>query len=172
MVNVRSGTMVALSSYSPAFKIEKSDPDWMMKLPRVSKMSDVLWIQWVTVAAKVGTPEKVSDLRYIFRHDIATFNTKVIMEQAAAKHEGEPIAEGEFEAEWPGYEFTKADEQFTALLGTIHGKTIVDLIVTHDTGLPGKSIESVTIFSTEGNVDFGEAYHMLWTLKDTEKLRS
>lgn len=159
--------MVALTSFSPANRIDKSDPDWKMKLPRVSKMSDVLWIQWVTVAQEVGTPEKTGGLEYIFRYDVATGDTKWVIEQAAAKHEGGPIGDSEFVAKWPGYEFTINDEQFVALLGTVHGRSIVDLIMTHATGLPGKSIESVTIFTTKRDDDDdeeGDSYHMLWTL--------
>lgn len=167
MINIHSGTVVALTSYSPANRIDKSDSDWKLKLPRVSKMSDVLWIQWVTVAQSEGTPEKIGGLEYIFRYDISTEDTKFVIEQAAAKHEGGPIGKTQFVAEWPGYEFTSSDEQFFGLLGTVHGSSIVDLIMTHATGLHGKSIESVTIFTTKRAPDDdedGEIYHMLWTL--------
>lgn len=167
MINIHSGVIVALSSFSPANRIDKADPDWKAKLPRVSKMSDVLWIQWVTVAQQIGTPEKIGGLEYIFRYDVATDDTRWVIEQAAARHEGGPIGDAEFVAEWPGYEFTIDDEaQFLALLGTVHGRSIVDLIMTHATGLPGKSIESVTIFTTKKDEDDGEgdSYHMLWTL--------
>ena len=127
-------------------------------------MSDVLWIQWVAVAEQQGTPEKVSQLKYIFRYNVITANTKFIIEQAAALKEGESIEEGEFEAEWPGYEFVMGDDEFTALLGTVHGISIVDLLVTHANELGSKTIKSVTIFTTEGDVETGEVYHMLWTL--------
>ena len=158
--------MVAYASYSPAFKIDKEIPDWKTKLPRVSRMSDVLWIQWAYIAEQDGTPEKVSQLEYIFRYDVVTSNTKFIIEQAAAMEEEEPIEEGEFEAAWPGYKFVLGDDRFTALLGSVHGTSIVDLLVTHVNEMGTKSIESVTIFTTEGDVETGEAYHMLWTLKD------
>lgn len=164
MINVHSGTMVVLSSYSPRHMIDKSDPHWENKLPMVSKLSDVLWIQWADVAAKEGTPGKVRDLRYIFRHTVTTRNTKFIIEQAAAKFDKEGFGKDEFEAQWPGYNFTEKDKEFTALLGTLHGSTISYLLTTHATGLPGKSIESVTIFTTEGDRDNGEFYHMLFKL--------
>ena len=158
--------MVAYASYSPAFKIDKAIPDWKTKLPRVSRMSDVLWIQWAYIAEQDGTPEKVSQLEYIFRYDVVTPNTKFIIEQAAAIEEEGPIEEGEFDARWPGYEFALGDDRFTALLGTVHGTSIVDLLVTHVNELGTKSIKSVTIFTTDGDSETGEVYHMLWTLKD------
>ena len=158
--------MVALSNRSPLFLIGKSDPDWKEKLPTVSKMSDVLWIQWVEVAAKKGTPEKISDLQYIFQYDVTTPNSKFIIEQAAAKHNGDDLGEDEFDTEWPGYTFTEKDEQFKALLATAQGTITFYLLMTHATGLPGKSIESVTIFTTEGDKEDGEVYNMLWKLKN------
>ena len=71
------------------------------------------WIQWVTRAEQQGTSEKVSQLKYIFRYNVITANTKFIIEQAAALKEEELIEEEGFESEWPGYEFVMGDDQFT-----------------------------------------------------------
>ena len=67
----------------------------------------------------------------------------------AGRYEEEYIKEGVFEAGGPGYECMVGDEKFTALLGTMHGRSVVDLIVTHATGLPGSTIESATIFTPQ-----------------------
>lgn len=136
---------------------EKDDPapaDWKQKLSTVSRMSDVTWIQWAAVAAAKGTPSAVSDLKYFFRHDIITENTMFIMEQSAN------VAQGAFNTEWPGLKYVPTDEQFQALLGTVHGVSIVDLLVSHPNELGTKSIEAVNIFTT----DIGSQYHMMWTL--------
>lgn len=72
-----------------------------------------------------------------------------------------------FEAGGPGYECMVGDEKFTALLGTMHGRSVVDLIVTHATGLPSSTIESATIFTIPSViVDVGEAFHMIRTLSN------
>ena len=166
-MNVHSGTIVALSGFSSAHLIGKSDTEWKNKLPKVSRMSDVLWCQWVEVAKMDQTPEKVSQLKYVFKHDVSTPDTKFIVERAAALVENDNnMGKDEFECEWPGHKFQKDDKQFTALLGTIHGRSMVDLIVTHRSKLPNKSIASVTIFTTEGDEEAGEVYHILWTLTE------
>lgn len=118
------------------------------------------------MAKNAGTPEKVSQLRYIFRYNVVTADTKFIIEQAAGRKENVNIETGEFEELWPGYEFLVGVDEFTALLGTVYGRSIVDLIMTHPNELPGKSIASVTIFATEGDEETGEDYHMLWKLTD------
>lgn len=128
--------------------------DWKLKLPTVSRMSDVTWIQWATVAIKEGTPSAVSDLKYFFQHDIKTTDTMFIIEQSAN------VVQGGFNTEWPGLNFVPTDVQFQALLGTVHGSSVMDLLVTHPKELGTKSIEAVNIFTT----DIGSQYHMLWTL--------
>ena len=45
-------------------------------------------------------------------------------------------------------------------VSTLEG--IVHMLNEHPTGLPGETIESVTIFTTEG----GRYYHLLFTLTD------
>ena len=149
--------MVADVSYSPTAMINDLDhvpADWKERLPNVKQMSDVMWIQWVTVAEAEGTPSAVSDLKYIFRHDVITENTRFIIEQAAK------VEEDEFNADWPGLKFVPTDTEFLALLGTVHGLFNVHLLVSHPNELGTKAIEAVNIFTT----DDGDNYHMLWTL--------
>jgi len=125
-------------------------------------MSDVLWIQWAAVANAQGIPGKASDLKYIFRHEIITPNTQFIMEKAGNDPDAE---EGEvFFKPWPGREFTMGEEQFQALMGTVHAKSIVTLLTTHPRELGTKSIEKVNIFATRDPEDSTSIYHMLWTL--------
>lgn len=84
-------------------------------------MSDVLWIQWADIASTAGVSS--GNLKYIFRHDIITPNTCFIMEQAVGAQEA-----GELDEPFPGAEFTAESDQFKALMGTVHAKSIVDLL--------------------------------------------
>ena len=149
--------MVADVSYSPTAMMNEQDivpEDWKERLPNVKLMSDVTWIQWVTVAEAEGTPSAISDLKYIFRHEVITENTRFIIEQAAK------VEEDEFNADWPGLKFVTTDTEFLALLGTVHGVFNVHLLVSHPNELGTKAVEAVNIFTTDG----GDNYHMLWTL--------
>ena len=65
---------------------------------------------------------------------------------------------GELNIEWPGRTFYYPNTYFIALMGTPHGRGIVYLLQQHASGLPGKDIESITVFS------FDYEYHLLFTL--------
>jgi len=65
------------------------------------------------------------------------------------------------EAPWPGKAFRLGDPKFVALLGTPHGRGIVYFLTQHPNQLPGKILESITVFTTK---DFDYGYHLLFTL--------
>lgn len=73
--------------------------------------------------------------------------------------------ENDFYAPWPGHTF-RSGQFFTALLGTPHGRAVVYLLTQHASGLPGKGIESITIFTDENETEEGEVYHLLFTMTD------
>ena len=82
-----------------------------------------------------------------------------IMENAMAGDTTPKI--NELEAPWPGKEFRPGSTGFVALLGTPHGRGIVYLLIQHPNQLPGKSLESIRVFTTkEGR----NKYHLLFTL--------
>ena len=90
--------------------------------------------------------------RYVFRHDINTPETREIMERAlGAKAE-------ELDADWPGHVFILPNNTYAALLGTPHGKGVVHLLMQHVSGLPGKDIESIIIFTTSDAFSTPDAY--------------
>jgi len=70
---------------------------------------------------------------------------------------------GDLEAPWPGHEFKLGSNVFVALLGTPHGRAVVYLLTQHASGLPGKDIESIRMFTTDEN-GFMTDYHLLFTL--------
>ncbi len=95
--------------------------------------------------------------RYIFRHHIISELTQVIMEMAVGARRDD------LEAPWPGHEFRLGSSVFVALVGTPHGRAVVFLSTQHGSGLPGKDIESIRIFTTDEN-QFMMNYHLLFTL--------
>lgn len=73
--------------------------------------------------------------------------------------------EDELNAPWPGHLFRLGNMFLVALLETPRGREVVYLLAQLASGLPGKDIESVAIFTTEstGSTEV-EAYHLLFTL--------
>ena len=67
-----------------------------------------------------------------------------------------------FRAPWPGVKYAKGDERFQAIVGTAHGRGIVQLLVTHEDLMPAKNIESVTMFTTKE----GGNCHLWFTLTE------
>ncbi|CAF9923129.1 MAG: hypothetical protein HETSPECPRED_005248 [Heterodermia speciosa] len=67
---------------------------------------------------------------------------------------------------WPGYTFTPQGEpdEFYALLGTPHGRGVTYLLIDHPNELPGKSVESITIFGTISSEFEMENINLLFTL--------
>ena len=66
----------------------------------------------------------------------------------------------ELDADWPGHVITLPNNTYAALLGTPHGKAVVHLLMQHASGLPGKDIESITIFTTPDAIHTSDAYTM------------
>ena len=69
----------------------------------------------------------------------------------------------ELDLSWPGLEFRLGNPAFVALLGTAHGRGVVYLITQHASGLPGKGIEAVTMFTSK-DPGFPNLYHLMFTL--------
>ena len=153
LLNPKGKTITSVSNFSPMYRLKQKlgshlPADWTERLPDVYRWSDVIWILWKDVAK-----EKAGDLKYIFKHNVITEQTRFIMEQTVgAPRDG-------LVAPWPGHEFRLGSNYFVALLGTLHGRGIVYLLIQHATGLAGKDLESITIFT-----DSYEGYNLLFTL--------
>ena len=156
--------MVNTFNFSPLFKAKKKQ-DWIQHrdvpiqelapfVPLIYKWSDVVGIIWADQARQSNVSP--NSLKYLFRHNIATPDTRQIIEGAAGNRFGT-----KWEGVWPGKRFAKGTTQFQALLGTPHGKSITWLIVEHPNEFPKKDIESITIFTIAKG-----AYCMLFTLTD------
>lgn len=78
------------------------------------------------------------------------------------------VGPNQLDANWPGRVFRYPDEGYNAILATPHGRGVVHLIIQHADGLPGKDIDSITMFTTppieaDGG-DGSKTYNMLFTL--------
>ena len=121
-------------------------------LPGPHKWSEIVWAIWAGVA-QVEDAQPAS-LKYIFRHEVATANTRHIMELAVN------VGEDALDRPWPGVRFVKGSQQYQALMGTPHGTSIAWLLIDHPDDLPGREIESITVFTTDSE----ERYNLLFTL--------
>ena len=99
---------------------------------------------------------KVGNLKYIWRDNVITQDTKRVMEKAA--NSGPSML-----LRWPGLTFSfdkeEEEERAMALLGTVHGTGIAYFLADHRDHIR-KQVESVTIYT---NSLF---YYMMWKLKD------
>ena len=71
-----------------------------------------------------------------------------------------------FFADWPGVVYHPEDEEFRALLGTVHGKGIVHMLVDRPYALRDDrrrflNITTITMFTTLGDDHY---YNLLFTL--------
>ncbi|KAG7001304.1 hypothetical protein G7Y79_00032g066570 [Physcia stellaris] len=157
--NPAGKTIIAAHNFSPtyqlrkAFGVDRLSPDQAAKLPKVKQWSDVTMIMWNSLAGN-----RAGDLKYIFREYIITSNTRFVMEQCF-----QDIGEDELLKVWPGQVFKDDDPDFYALLGTPHGRSVAFLLIQHQDEFPGKSIESITVF-TNSDDDIEDGYHLLFTL--------
>ena len=73
----------------------------------------------------------------------------------------------QFRQPWPGHTFLPGSLEFQALLGIPHGKGVVRLLTQHPDELPGKEVESITIFTTTNHYSTeadDTSYDILFTL--------
>lgn len=155
--NVPSGAIIAEANFGALHQLNKNGfganhptlPPLGTRLPDIRRWSDVVWLVWATQAGVQKT-----SLKYVFRHDIATAETKGIIDRAAG------VGMDQFISAWPGIKFLPGEVEFQALLGTAHGKGVAYLIADHRE-LRLKNIESVNLFTTYGAP---ASYHLLFTL--------
>ena len=168
MFNVPGKALIGINNYSPVYYLKQKsnapnmdsiDPDRHVPLkdllPRVFGWSDVVWIIWSHLAGN-----SAGQLKYIIKHQVVTAVTQDVMAYIA-EQAGLRGTHG-YVAEWPGLRLTRGSDAFKALIGTPHGKGIVRILVDHPDEFSTKTIESITIFTTDG--DFFQ--HLLFTLSD------
>lgn len=147
--NVPGKAIVGTFNFAPTYQLLQKDEyknfryeDLAPYVPEIRQWSDVVWIEWADQAQQAGVP--ADSLIYLFKHSCVTKDTQRIMERAAN------AAEEQFDLEYPGFRLARGTDRFRALLGTPHGKAAAWLVINH---LPGKNIETINIFTTEGRYD-------------------
>lgn len=130
--NTEKGTIVALGTESPRKKVETDEDNPAdtprkadARIPKVSRWSDVVWIQWADVCRKAN--KEPSSLEYIFRYHIVTVNTQFIMEQITDVK----LSLGKLQLPWPGRDVYLDTNEGLALLGTPHLTGIVWMLHDH-----------------------------------------
>ncbi|KAL9611048.1 MAG: hypothetical protein Q9167_004295 [Letrouitia subvulpina] len=151
--NVRSGTIIAEFNYGPRYLAIENDPTLTGQalqeaIPHMNKWSDVTWAVWSHYAGG-----SASTLRYIFRVNVVTEDTKAIINLANDLEPGP-----ELDLPWPGRTFDMSSDEGKALLGTPHGVGIAYLIISGLSVL-GRRVPLVTTFS-----DIDNNYFMIFDL--------
>lgn len=144
-------------NFSPLYYAARDHPDVPRQdlaryIPGPHKWSEITWAAWMDICMmQRGDP---TSLKYIFKHDVITDNTRYIMEQAVG------VGEDDFETEWPGIRYMRGSTHYQALMGTPHGTSMAWLLIDHPNDLRGREIESITMFISDDN------YNLLFTLND------
>ncbi|KAI4281388.1 MAG: hypothetical protein L6R38_003722 [Xanthoria sp. 2 TBL-2021] len=178
------GTIIAESNFSPKFKAGFGSG---RRYPPLWRWSDIIWLLWTHEAGLLGTP----NLRYIFRANIITPETRELIEYIEVEKEDQ------LHLPWPGHTYDMSTEEGLALLATSHGQGIAYLIADHSQAL-GRKIPMARIFtelpggvtddegsssSSEGALSSDDAkgsegtrfwewggqtyYYILWELRDS-----
>lgn len=83
--------------------------------------------EWSLLTPKlIKAGDNAPRLKWIFKYHIVTLSTMGIMDLAAG------VDYDTLDTPWPGIEYRPNDEEFTALLGTPHGKFFSELTFTRD----------------------------------------
>ena len=96
-------------------------------LPNLRSLSDLLWAGWVSGSSPMGRPgnPNIAGLKYIFMVDVINGETLSVMKRALRNKGLEKVPV------WPGVDFSCADEDGAALLGTPNGKPAGYLLNQH-----------------------------------------
>ncbi|KAI4257543.1 MAG: hypothetical protein L6R42_005579 [Xanthoria sp. 1 TBL-2021] len=112
------GTIIAESNFSPKYKAGFGSG---RRYPPLWRWSDIIWLLWTHEAGILGTP----NLRYIFRANIITPETRELIEYIEVEKEDQ------LHLPWPGHTYDMSTEEGLALLATSHGQGIAYLIADH-----------------------------------------
>lgn len=148
--------IIGVNNYSPVFKVMQANKGATQKqlktdilprsVPEVRQWSDIVFNIWAQRTDEAGTA--VASLKYIFKNHVNTEATEDVIWAALARKQPPE----EFAPAWPGYTYTPGkddNDEFTALLGTPHGRGVAYLLADHPTGMGNKRIESIVLFTSE-----------------------
>ncbi|KAL9627283.1 MAG: hypothetical protein Q9204_006679, partial [Flavoplaca sp. TL-2023a] len=120
-------------------------------LPTISRLSDLVWLAWTTVASN---PER---LRYFARDNITNDITRALMRYLFLRDKGQANS-----VVWPGLHYDGDSDEAKALLATPNGRATAWLLIDHghqmEWRLKSRQLR-VHIFAYAGD------YCMLWDLE-------
>lgn len=96
-------------------------------LPHLRSLSDLLWAGWASGSSPMARPgnPNIANLRFIFMVDIVSGETQSIMKRALADKGMDQVPV------WPGVDFSTAETNGAALLGSPNGKPAGYLLNQH-----------------------------------------
>lgn len=97
------------------------------ELPSLRSLSDLLWAGWTSGSSPMARPgnPNIANLRFIFMVDIINGETLSVMKRAMANRGKDQVPV------WPGVDFSPAETDGAALLGTPNGKPAGYLLNQH-----------------------------------------
>ncbi|KAK5721358.1 Mitochondrial import inner membrane translocase subunit tim8 [Elasticomyces elasticus] len=169
--NPAGGFILCGWNYSPDYEIGKAakklPPVKLGPAPPMSRLSDVLWLQWkVAVEAKGGD---LGNVKYFLRHQVMDKTSDAILNTIAAMPDEKVVA-------WPGNEYYFTDPEGSpkrqiaqALLGSPNGVAVAFFLMQHRVQIGGgvakkKTLEKVRLFSTQDGES--ELRHLLFYVMD------
>lgn len=139
--NVAGGLIIVDYAWSPSFIIsENEDNDWWpedVTAPAVSKLSDVIYIEWASQASAAGTD--VATLQYVIQLNVVNVGSRLAMNMAMQARNND----------WSSPEvFTQGSTEFNALLGSPNGNPQAWLLINHKADLGVKTVYSITVWTS------------------------
>ncbi|KAL8993954.1 MAG: hypothetical protein Q9169_005960 [Polycauliona sp. 2 TL-2023] len=138
--------------------ISKSDRD--AQLPPLSRLSDILWLNWISTSP---TPRS---LRYIGISKISNRQSGSAMDYLFNRDAGGKNPQKE-DIAWPGLEYSGDSDELKALLATPNGIAVAWMLIDHAEGLRGKG-DGLGLVRRELKVNIfevGRDYFILWDIE-------
>jgi hypothetical protein len=116
--------------------------------PDLSRWSDVIFLEWSNQieGPEAGQRENLEHPLLIMFDDIVTVEVKDVIDTIARKS-NLPLPY-QF-AEWPGFTFHPDQEQYSALMGTVHGRAVGWFLANHKRQFGLKTVVKINVFRSE-----------------------
>ena len=142
--NVAVGLIIVDLAWSPDYIIKQNEDEaWWPAgtvAPAVSKLSDVMYIEWATQAAASATTD-VTALKYAIQLNVVNLASRGVISQAM---KGKGASPGTFK---------QGSTEFQALLGCPNGGAQAWVLINHKDTLGLKTISSIVIWTNSDLID-------------------
>ena len=154
--------IISLNSLSPANIISKrnlgiTNEDRNKQLPSLNKLSDILWLNWKTIAPNP------KELRYIARNKIINKQSGSAMDYLFLRDSGKNSLKEDIP--FPGLEYGGESEELKALLATPNGVAVAWMLIDHVGELKGRE-EGLVRREIKVNIfEVDRDFFMLWDIE-------